>query len=478
MPLFGPPDVKKLEAKKNVKGLIKALDYDRDVKVRVAAARALGRSKDPRAVDPLLTALKDLVGEFREAAVQALDTLKWTPDKSEGGIAYWIQKGTNEKSQPIRQSAINALVQIGEPAVGPLIAELKSDNWASSSNAATALGLIGDHRAVEPLIGAIALHSKTKSVVHGAIVKALGQIGDQRAVEPLISVLRDEANKAVHEEAIKALSKIGSQALEPLIALLKDGNATVRAHAVKALGQTGDPRILEPLIAATKDSDWFPRGRAIEALGMLFDSRAVEPIITALKDEHMSIRMNAAQVLGRIGDSRAVEPLITALEDTEQIVRKYSAVALDLLGWKPDQSNAGAWYWIAKGDYKECVAIGAAAVEPLITVLSDKDANVCNLSAEALVQIGDAAVEPLIAVLKDEDRNVRERAATSLLTIYKIHGFDEQVKRAILTQANMIKSWERPRHHDHSDRSWGGCFGDANHSDTDSVDPGFHADFS
>ena len=44
MPLFGPPNVEKLKAKGNVKGLIKALDYKKDASVRRAAAKALGKS--------------------------------------------------------------------------------------------------------------------------------------------------------------------------------------------------------------------------------------------------------------------------------------------------------------------------------------------------------------------------------------------------------------------------------------------------
>ena len=43
MPLLGPPDVEKLKAKKDVKGLIKALRYEKDVKVRYSAAVALGQ---------------------------------------------------------------------------------------------------------------------------------------------------------------------------------------------------------------------------------------------------------------------------------------------------------------------------------------------------------------------------------------------------------------------------------------------------
>jgi len=41
MPLFGPPNIEKLKAKGNVKGLIKAINTD-DAEVRSEAIRALG----------------------------------------------------------------------------------------------------------------------------------------------------------------------------------------------------------------------------------------------------------------------------------------------------------------------------------------------------------------------------------------------------------------------------------------------------
>jgi len=46
------PNVEKLEKKKNVKGLIKALRHE-DVHVRWSAAEALGEIGDARAVEPL-----------------------------------------------------------------------------------------------------------------------------------------------------------------------------------------------------------------------------------------------------------------------------------------------------------------------------------------------------------------------------------------------------------------------------------------
>ena len=84
MPLFGPPDVAKLAAKGDVKGLIKALSYPKDKSVREAAAEELGKRRlaaamllggkadDARPVEPLMAALKDPDPGVREAAAKAL----------------------------------------------------------------------------------------------------------------------------------------------------------------------------------------------------------------------------------------------------------------------------------------------------------------------------------------------------------------------------------------------------------------------
>ncbi len=54
MPLFGPPNVAKLEAKRDAPGLIKALGSQKDGPVRKAAAGALGQIGDARPVEPLI----------------------------------------------------------------------------------------------------------------------------------------------------------------------------------------------------------------------------------------------------------------------------------------------------------------------------------------------------------------------------------------------------------------------------------------
>jgi HEAT repeat protein len=103
--------------------------------------------------------------------------------------------------------------------------------------AASALGTIGDTRAVEPLIAAL----DDEQGVSEVAALALGEIGDPRAVEPLTNSLGDD-NWEVRSSAAKALGKIGDdRAVDPLVNLLGDKNENVRWHTVQALEEiTGE----------------------------------------------------------------------------------------------------------------------------------------------------------------------------------------------------------------------------------------------
>ncbi len=117
--------------------------------------------------------------------------------------------------------------------VSVLIHFLKDEDWYVRSNAAEALGEIGDARAVEPLIQAL-LGDESEGV-RGEAAGALGHIGDARAVEPLIQALKDE-DWWVRKEAAWALGKIGDErAIEPLTQALNDEEELVRAQAEAAL---------------------------------------------------------------------------------------------------------------------------------------------------------------------------------------------------------------------------------------------------
>ena len=491
------PKVETLKARKDIKGLIKALRYRKDKGVRQAAAEALVKI-GALAVEPLIAALKDRHSDVRQAAAYVLGEIG-----DARAVEPLIAAPKDEKEWYVREAAAEALGKIGAPAVEPLIAALKDEYRNVREAAAEALGEIKDPRAVEPLIAAlkdwdvraaaealvkigtlaveplIAALKDAEWRVRKAAAVALGKIKDPRAVEPLIAALKD-TDKDVRQAAAVALGEIKDpRAVEPLIAALGDESSGVRLAAAKSLGEIKDPRAVEPLSAALKDENKYVRRAAAHALDRLgwkpeqdeiagwywmakcdwdkcvaLGALTVEPLIAALKDTDEEVRRAAAEALGKIKDRRAVEPLSAAFKDTDKDVRQAAAVSLDRLGWKPEQDESAGWYWMAKRYWGQCVVLGALAVEPLIAALKHKDSDARKVAAEALGEIKDPrAVEPLIAALKDEKWDVRAAAAEALVSLYRNASLSETAKQTILAYRSKITS----PHTD--DDNWGSCSG-------------------
>ena len=218
---------------------------------RAEAARRLGRMKDERAVEPLIGKLGNL---------EVLEHLVF-------GQKYIVE----------------ALVEIGKPAVEPLIKALGNED----------------------------------ADVRSAAARTLEKIGDAKAVGPLIGLLRDR-NADVRWNAASALGEIKDvNAVGPLIGALGDKDMGVQGRAVGALGKIKDARAVEPLIEVLGKTDKSNRATAAWALGEIKDVSAVEPLIVALEDDDKLVREFAARALGEIGKP-AVEPLVELARDPEK----------------------------------------------------------------------------------------------------------------------------------------------------------------
>ncbi len=84
------PNVPRMLSKGNVKGLIRALSYRHNDHIRRAAAQALVKIGDARAVEPLIAALKDKDKDIRQLAAEGLNRLGWQPGMDETGAWYWM----------------------------------------------------------------------------------------------------------------------------------------------------------------------------------------------------------------------------------------------------------------------------------------------------------------------------------------------------------------------------------------------------
>ena len=141
------PALGQLKDERAVPLLVEALNrMDEDWMGRVAAARALGEIGSTKAVPGLIKAA--WLPETRSAAIEALARIK-----DPRAISPLLSAlGISEKSEA-RQAAVEALIDIGKPAVPELIETLESLYSGDHARALAAgiLGKIGDPRALDPL---------------------------------------------------------------------------------------------------------------------------------------------------------------------------------------------------------------------------------------------------------------------------------------------------------------------------------------
>jgi HEAT repeat protein len=86
------------------------------------------------------------------------------------------------------------------------VEELRAESPRTRRQAAAALQVSGDLRAVGPLLAAL---TDTDAGVRAVVARALGALGDRRAVAPLLTALRD-AEAEVRRAAAEALWRLAT----------------------------------------------------------------------------------------------------------------------------------------------------------------------------------------------------------------------------------------------------------------------------
>jgi len=320
--------------------LLACLD-EKDPSVRSLAATALGQTHDARAVAPLIAHLVELSGK------------DVTDEENSAGVN-------------VHDSLRDALVNLGEPAIKPLLERLKDKN----------------------------VH------VQEDVADVLSQL------HYLPSDLDAKVTFLILLQSWDKLIELGAPAVAPLLGCLKDEDSSRRQGAALALGELGDKRAVDPLIACLQDDSVDVKKNAAKSLGELGDKRAANPLITAFKNEDMETKKAAAEALGLLGSNEAVAPLADALKDDDAGLRQACAQALDKLHYQPEKVEDNITYLIALQAWDKVAKMGAPAFEPLSACLSDQNTDVKQGAIEALGNLGDKrAIAPLSNVLPDWNLN-------------------------------------------------------------------------
>ena len=116
-----------------------------------------------------------------------------------------------------------------------------------------------------------------------------------------------------------------------LITAAKDKNNTVRAAAIRLLGNRasgGDRHILTVLRRAATDQCPGVRTEAVLGLGMIAKQNVSDVLISALEDSAVRVRVAAADGLSFVKTEEAIEPLIETLRSDDPVLRRVTGEAL------------------------------------------------------------------------------------------------------------------------------------------------------
>jgi len=342
-----------------------------------------------------------------------------------------------------RGRAGKALVEIGAPAVQPLIEFLTDDQVTRGGAAQQVLTQIGAP-AVEPLI---VLLGHADPGVRASVAWMFTGIIDSRACPALVACLEDE-DAAVRQCAAYAL---GDQhcfwAVPRLLELLDDMPYRLAARCQRAVDgdelrfeqlrldtdlagqfwEDGVARLLaestpEPVAthesqeadAEDDDDQDYVGAAAAYALGTIGDPRAVDRLVDVVQDDRRDwlVRGQAVWALGEIGDERAFPVVLAALEDPECEPDALSAIG----GFADDRAlEVLARYYRHPLSFLRQQAVvglrrhgGPEAVPYLLALLHDRDPVVRSFAARSLGWMGDErAIEPLLYSLRYGDEHFR-----------------------------------------------------------------------
>lgn len=247
---------------------------------------------------PTLEELERALGaEHAEERRQAVIAIGEYPDKGAGPL---LLRALGDAEWRVREEAVRVGADVAErwELIGELVAAVgQGENVGLRNAALDLLGQLGE-AAVGALVASLGTVAET---ARKFVIEALAHSGVPSVVDTLVAEL-DGAGPNEIASAIDALGAIGGEAAErALLAQLASGESYVRMAAIDALNRLGAVvpwDSLDPLL-----DDRLVFRVALEAMGRCDDARALSPLMRALEDRSPRVVATAASALGRLAAS-------------------------------------------------------------------------------------------------------------------------------------------------------------------------------
>lgn len=333
-----------------------AFEQDNDAE----AARLLGISGNPAAVESLLTA----AGNPDRKSLAAIGIELLPPSTLVDLASTILPNGDSD----LRVTVLDVLPPVDDPELLDLIVRsLDIEDDAACAAAAEALA----RSPTEPVTAALEKKMSDPRLRAG-IARTLGLLRSDPC-GPLSRLLNDH-DPRVRRAAAAAISRCGPAAA-PVIAqaLEHESNTAVRTHLLTAFGETAGEAAVSLLAAALHEDDLSIRFAAIDALGRSGAASAIDPLLDLLVDPEPEIRIATIRALAEIGGRRASGALQGQLETGNEEIRQIALHALTRVG-------------------------GSVETNRLVAALDDPEPDVRITAAEAIARLAGAdARQPIEA---------------------------------------------------------------------------------
>ncbi len=289
-----------------------------------------------------------------------------------------------------------ALGRVADARAQPALLELlRARGKYSVAFAARGLGVTKAGAAVDPLVALLGSQQTPLEVLVSA-VRALALIGDTRAVGPLVRLASEPAVDAnVRLEAVTAIGTMrAADGLPTVQDLLTDPWPAMRVAALRAAAAIDADGFLLVLSSMDPDNQWIVRAALAEALATLPGEAAIDRVRAMLKDEDRRVVPAVLTALKRLKVPDLAAVALAELKEPDFVVR---AAAARLVGELKPAGGAEA--------LRDALALAQAdaAIEARAAILS------------ALAEYGAAEATPALkAALADKDWAVRLHAVELL----------------------------------------------------------------
>jgi HEAT repeat protein/cyclophilin family peptidyl-prolyl cis-trans isomerase len=249
-----------------------AFDTDADIKVRIAAVRALGQIGGPAAIEPLLELLAQ-----SDSDTIALEIVTAVGASGHTRAFDVLIERLNDPAPAMRAAALTAAAKLSPDAFLIVLSGLNRDpDWSVRATLATVLGTFGSH----PVI-------------------------------PALEELLADEDARVHGPALDALAAVKATNLtDRLFTSLEAADFMERAAAARLIGESrpdgGVPRLIAAYARGQGDSAYAARAAALEALSKYGGEAVLPTLREALSDREWPVRWRAAALLHGLGDRAAM----------------------------------------------------------------------------------------------------------------------------------------------------------------------------